>query len=65
MFQNQSELRLRISAADLSMILATIDTYAHNLAYRDLRDRLQRQTTRWDESEMPRRSSQASPAGAR
>lgn len=49
MLQNQSSFRLSISAKDLTMILSTIDTYSHNLEYRELRDRLQRQAKRWSE----------------
>lgn len=49
MLQQQSDLRLSISAEDLTMILSTIDAYSHNLEYRDLRDRLHRQADRWSE----------------
>jgi hypothetical protein len=45
MHQNQTELRVSVSAKDLTMIICAIGAYSHNLEYRDLRDRLQRQAT--------------------
>jgi hypothetical protein len=45
MQQNQTDFRLYVSASDLTMILCAVGAYSHNLEYRDLCDRLQRQAT--------------------